>query len=117
MAVMNRNELDDRQFLWSDICCLHGWCVLAYHNRQAVRERLDAPADGWRDCCTVCWCTPCTIAQNTAEIELGLPAHGASAVPPTSGVEAGLVSSAPATPVVVGTVHDGAATGGGYSGL
>ncbi|KAF8635773.1 hypothetical protein AX17_003860 [Amanita inopinata Kibby_2008] len=55
-------------------CCLTGifgagW-VLQIFNRGVVRNRYNIAGEGFGDCCTACFCTPCELTQESREIEL-----------------------------------------------
>ncbi|PFH47899.1 hypothetical protein AMATHDRAFT_66586 [Amanita thiersii Skay4041] len=50
-------------------CLGIGW-VLQISNRGSVRHRYSIEGGGCGDCCTVCWCSPCQLTQESREIEL-----------------------------------------------
>ncbi|KAF8893066.1 hypothetical protein BD779DRAFT_1436389, partial [Infundibulicybe gibba] len=69
----NRPDPEDGGGCCSATCWGHaygGGCCLQMASRKAVRERYNISGDGCGDCCTVMWCSSCSLTQESREIDL-----------------------------------------------
>ncbi|TFK71584.1 PLAC8-domain-containing protein [Pluteus cervinus] len=51
-------------------CCFNAGWVLQIGTRNSIRSRYSIRGDPFADCCTVFWCNPCSLTQESRELEL-----------------------------------------------